>query len=145
MTPIVLSGLFSERLDVAALVASIRRQDCGGVVVFEGRTRSPDGGRLVDRLEYEAHERLATQQLDTLAREAAERHGLGGVLVVHRIGAVPAGDVSVVIAAAAPHRGEAFDAVRTLIDRVKSEAAIWKKEFTSTGASWVGEATSTRE
>ncbi len=137
MTPIVVTGIASARLDVASLVDRIRRADCGGLVVFEGTARSPNEGRDVVFLEYEAYEERAAEQLDAFAREVAERYGCGGVLAVHRAGRVEVSEPAVVVAASAPHRGEAFDAARALIDRVKSEAYIWKKEVFADGFEWV--------
>jgi molybdopterin synthase catalytic subunit len=136
--PIVVTGLGVEPLDVRALTDRIRRPDCGAVVVFEGTTRSPSEGRDVLRLEYEAYEERAARQIREFAEEAVARYGLGGVVAVHRTGVVPIGEPSVIVAAAAPHRPEAFEAARALIDRVKDEAAIWKKEIFADGEAWVG-------
>ena len=138
MDPIVVTGLSDEPLDTAALVDEIRRADCGGLVVFEGTTRSPNEGRDVTRLEYEAYEDRARGQLQQIAEAVAAEHGCGGVVAVHRVGLVTIGQPAVVVAASAPHRGEAFAAARALIDRVKSEVYIWKKEVFADGAVWVG-------
>lgn len=135
---IVVTGLHADPLRTGTLVARIRRPDCGGLVMFEGSTRSPSEGRTVVRLAYEAWEERAARQLDAFARESAARWDLGGVVAVHRTGAVPIGEPSVVVAAAAPHRAEAFEAARWLIDVVKAEAAIWKKEIFADGEAWVG-------
>lgn len=137
--PIVVTGLAHEPLDPTALAAQIRRADCGALVMFEGRARTPSGGRDVLFLDYEAHEARARSQLDAFAREVLDAHGLGGVVAVHRVGRVAAGAPSVVVAAAAPHRDAAFLAARELIDRIKAEAAIWKKEVFADGpAVWAG-------
>lgn len=136
--PVIVTGVQAEPLDAAALVSKIRRPDCGGLVVFEGSTRSPTDGRNVLRLEYEAFDKRAIAQLDAFAREAAAHWRLGGVVAVHRVGLVPIGEPSVLVAAAAPHRAEAFEAARWLIDTVKAEAAIWKKEIFEGGEAWVG-------
>lgn len=136
--PVLVTGLTAEPLDEGGLVARIRRPDCGGLVMFEGSTRSPSEGRTVVRLEYEAFDRRALAQLDAFAREAAARWDLGGVVAVHRVGVVPIGEPSVVVAVAAGHRAEAFEAARWLIDSIKAEAAIWKKEIFESGEAWVG-------
>lgn len=135
---IVVTGLSAEPLDVPSLVARIRRPECGAIVVFEGTTRSPSEGREVVRLEYEAYEARAERQLRAFAEEVGERYGCAGVVAVHRTGVVPIGEPSVVVAAASPHRPEAFAAARELIDRVKAEAAIWKKEIFADGEAWAG-------
>lgn len=135
----IVTGLSEEPLDVQALVAKIRRADCGALVVFEGTTRSPSDGKVVERLSYEAYEDRAVKQLDALAQSAIERFGVLGVVAVHRTGDVPIGEPSVVVACSAGHRGEAFEAARWLIDTLKSEVAVWKKEvFQDGSASWVG-------
>ncbi len=141
--PIVVAHLQGEPLDVRALVDRIRRPDCGGLVVFEGTARTPNEGRDVRYLEYEAYEERAAAQLDAFARETAARHGCGGVVAVHRVGRVDPAEPSVVVACAAGHRPEAFAAARELIDRIKAEAYIWKKEVFADGAAWVEPITST--
>jgi molybdopterin synthase catalytic subunit len=138
MTPIIVTDLTHERIDAGAVVAQIRREDCGGLASFEGSTRSPSDGRVVVELSYEAYEERARTQLSGLAAEAAERWGLGGVVAVHRVGVVPPGEPSVLVAASAPHREQAFAAARWLIDTVKAEVAIWKKEIFEDGEAWVG-------
>jgi len=137
--PVIVTGLEHGPLEVVRLVQAIRRPDCGGLVVFEGTARAESEGRVVVRLEYEAYERRALRQLRALAEDVAARFALGGAVVVHRVGAVEVCQPAVVVAVAAAHRGEAFDAARELIDRTKSEVAIWKKEVFAQGPdSWVG-------
>ena len=94
----------------------------GAVVLFEGVTRE------VAELDYEAYVEMAEPKLAAIAAEEAERHGLCAVAVEHRTGTVPLGEPSVIVAASAPHRGEAFAGARAVIDRVKAEAPIWKVE-----------------
>ncbi|HVL33728.1 MAG TPA: molybdenum cofactor biosynthesis protein MoaE [Actinomycetota bacterium] len=132
----IVTGLSEQPLDVATLVAKIRSDDCGGLVVFEGTTRSPSDGRIILRLEYEAWEDRAETQLRALAEEAMQRFGARGVLAVHRTGVVPIGETSVVVACATPHRGEAFEATRWLIDTLKGTVAVWKKEVFEDGEAW---------
>jgi molybdopterin synthase catalytic subunit/molybdopterin converting factor small subunit len=109
-------------LDVAALSAAVRDPRAGAVVLFEGVTRE------VSELEYEAYAEMAAERIGRIAAEEAERHGLCAVAVDHRTGTVALGEPSVVVAASAPHRGEAFAGARAVIDRVKAEAPIWKVE-----------------
>lgn len=139
MTPLIITGLQAEPIDVSSLVSKIRRADCGGLVTFEGSTRSPSDGKVVERLEYEAYEERATKQIADIAADAAQRWETGGIVAVHRTGVVPAGEPSVLVAVAAPHREEAFAAARWLIDTIKEQAAIWKKEIFEDGQAWVGE------
>ena len=132
------TALSAEPIDADAIVERICSPDAGAVVVFEGRTRSPSGGREVVRLAYEAFEDRALNQLKRFANEIAARKGIRGVAAVHRTGDVPVGEPSVVVVVAAEHRAEAFEGARDLIDRVKAEAAIWKKEIFADGEAWVG-------
>ena len=120
--PAISVRVTGEPLDVAALAAAVRDPRAGAVVVFEGVTRD------VPELEYEAYAEMAHERIEAIAREEAERHGLCAVAVEHRTGTVPLSEPSVIIAASAPHRGEAFAGGRALIDRVKAEAPIWKVE-----------------
>ena len=137
--PVIVTGLDANPLDVTSLVQAIRRPDCGGLVVFEGTARAVSEGKSVLRLEYEAFERRALPQLRALGEDMAARFSLGGVVAVHRVGSVALCQPAVVVAAAAVHRGEAFAAARELIDRVKAEIPIWKKEVFAEGrGAWVG-------
>jgi MoaE-MoaD fusion protein len=115
-------------LDLAAVSAAVRDPRAGGVVVFEGVTRD------VEALDYEAYAEMAEGKLRTIGEEVAAEHGLCAVALVHRVGRVPLSEPSVLVAASAPHRGEAFAGARALIDRVKAEAPIWKVELTPEGA-----------
>lgn len=138
-SPFVHTSLIDEDLDPSTIAAMVRRDDCGAVVVFEGRVRSPSNGFEVLRLEYEIYERVAGEQLRAIAEECAEAHGLRAVAAVHRIGSVARGDVSVVVACAAPSRRAAFDGASVLIDRIKGEVAIWKREVREDGSDWLTE------
>jgi molybdopterin synthase catalytic subunit len=119
----------AEPLDLATLSAAVRDDRAGAVVCFEGVTRE------VPRLEYEAYAEMAEPRLRAIAAEEAERHGLCAVAVEHRTGTVALGEPSVIVAASAAHRGEAFAGARSVIDRVKAEAPIWKVEVDAAGAS----------
>ena len=117
-----------EPLDVAAVSAAVRDPRAGAVVVFEGVTRD------VGELDYEAYAEMALEKLRAIGEQEAERHGLCAVALEHRVGTVPLSEPSVLVAASAPHRGEAFGAARELIDRVKAEAPIWKVEVGEDGS-----------
>lgn len=116
-----------EPLDLAALAAAVRDPRAGAVVLFEGVTRD------VPELDYEAYAEMAQARIEAIAAEEAARHGLCAVAIEHRTGTVPLSEPSVIVAASAPHRGEAFAGARALIDRVKAEAPIWKVEVTPEG------------
>ena len=106
----------------------MRDPRAGAVVCFEGVTRD------VEALDYEAYVEMAREKLRAIGEEEAARHGLCAVALVHRTGRVPLSEPSVIVAASAAHRGEAFEGARALIDRVKAEAPIWKVELTPEGA-----------
>lgn len=135
--PTVVTGLRSDTIDVAALVDRVRRDDCGGLVVFEGTTRTPNHGHEVLALDYEAWEDRTPAQLERIATEVAHAHGLRAAVGVHRTGSVPVGGTAVVVVAVAPHRDAAFAGARDLIDRIKDEAWIWKKELRVDGEVWI--------
>jgi MoaE-MoaD fusion protein len=115
-------------LDIAAVAAAVRDPRAGAVVTFEGVTRE------VEALDYEAYVEMAREKLAAIGAEEAEKHELWAVALVHRVGRVPLSEPSVIVAASAGHRGEAFAGARALIDRVKAEAPIWKVELTPGGA-----------
>ena len=126
-----LVAITDEPLDLSAVAAAVRDPRAGAVVCFEGVTRE------VEALDYEAYAEMATEKLRAIGEEEAARHGLCAVALVHRVGLVPRSSPSVIVAASAPHRGEAFAGARALIDRVKAEAPIWKVEVTAEGRSRV--------
>ena len=136
-TPTVVAGLRAEAIDVVALIEQVRRDDCGGLVVFEGTTRTPNHGHDVLTLDYEAWEDRTPGQLHAIVAEVASSHGLRAAVGVHRTGSVPVGGTAVVVVAVAPHRDAAFAGARELIDRIKAEAWIWKKELRTDGEVWV--------
>jgi len=109
-------------LSLDALVARVRDARAGAVVTFQGVTRE------VDHLDYEAYVEMADERIRAIVAEAVERHGLCAAAAEHRIGTVPLSEPSVAVAVSAPHRGEAFAGAREIIDRIKAEAPIWKRE-----------------
>lgn len=113
-------------------------EEGGGECVFLGRTRREEHeefGRL-QSLHYEAYESMARSLLESLAREAVARHDALAVRIHHTIGTVPVGEASVFIQVVCGHRNEAFIACRMLIDRLKQEVPIWKKEIWEHGSTW---------
>ena len=128
----------AEPIDVAALEASVRDETRGGTVTFLGIVRrQADDGRAVTGLSYEAFEPMAVAEFAAIAAEAAQRFDGARVAIAHRVGDLQIGDVAVVVAAAAVHRAEAFDACEYAIDELKRRAPIWKKEhYADGGAQW---------
>jgi len=133
-----LVALSEEPIDAAAVVASVEDAGAGGVVSFTGVVRDSDGGRAVSALEYVAHPQ-ALDALRSVAQAVADDFPVRALAAVHRTGVLAVGDVAVVVAAAAAHRGEAFEAARRLIDDLKASVPIWKRQVFATGEpEWVG-------
>ncbi|GAA2125148.1 molybdenum cofactor biosynthesis protein MoaE [Nocardioides bigeumensis] len=133
-----LVGLRETPLDVDEVIAALNDEAAGGLTLFIGRVRDHDGGRDVTGLEYSAHPSAEAKLREVCERIAGE-YDVHGVAAVHRVGTLAIGDAAVVIATAAAHRGEAFDASRALIDTLKSEVPIWKHQlFGDGGEEWVG-------
>ncbi len=126
-----------EPLDREALVASITHSGIGGIVVFEGVVRDNARGKQVRYLEYDVYPEMAIQQIRAIITEAEKRWGVDRVAVAHRIGRLEIGETSVVVVVATPHRAEAFDACRYIIDTLKTTVPIWKKEVATNGEEWV--------
>jgi molybdopterin synthase catalytic subunit len=127
----------SDPLSAEAPLRAVEGTDCGAVVGFTGTVRSTNHGQVVVRLEYEAYPEMALRVFDQIAAVARERWG-ARVCIHHRTGALNPGELSVVIAAAAPHRADAFEACRHAIEALKKDAPIWKREIYPDGSSWVG-------
>jgi molybdopterin synthase catalytic subunit/molybdopterin converting factor small subunit len=130
------TGLVEGEIDVDAAVRSVEDPGFGAVVTFLGTVRNHHAGRAVEKLTYTAYRRMAA---DTLARIASELEAAAPVRVaiVHRLGEVPVGEPSVVIAVGSAHRAAAYDASRTALERLKAEVPIWKREhYAEGGAVW---------
>ena len=127
-----------DPLDPEAVTATVRREGNGAVVTFLGTTRNETGGHRVLYLEYEAYEGMAGKMLARIAEEVSERWGIADVSIAHRFGRLQPGEVSMVVAVASPHRAAAFEAGQYVVDRVKQNVPIWKKEVFEDGAAWVG-------
>ncbi len=135
----MLPRLVTDPLDPGALLAAVSSPRCGATSLFLGTVREVNDGRPVARLEYSAYVEMAARELAEIAREAEERFG-ATVVVQHRLGTLEIGEASVAIAAAAPHRGDAFDACRQVIEELKRRVPIWKREHYLDGdRAWIGD------
>lgn len=135
------SGCFQVQdrpLSLEQVVQAVSGAAYGGLVTFTGSVRDQTRGRAVVRLEYEAYAPMAERVFQQIGAEAAQRWPGSRLAIVHRVGVLRPGELSVVIAAAAPHRDEAFQACRHAIERLKQDAPIWKKEVFADGEVWVG-------
>ena len=126
-----LARVSAEPIDQAALTRLVGDPAAGAIVTFQGTTRN------VDRLTYEAYTEMAEPRIEEILRECVKRQGLRAAAAEHRIGDVPLGEPSVVVAVSAAHRAEAFAGAREAIDRIKAEAPIWKKEIEGSDETWV--------
>ncbi len=128
----------STPLDLNEAIAAVGGDEIGGISVFVGTVRNRNEGRAVTLLEYHAYESMAEKQMTKIAAQIAE--DLPGVRLaaLHRVGPLQVGDAAVICVAAAPHRGEAFQACRRLIDDIKADVPIWKREHGPDGPYWVG-------
>lgn len=130
--------LTKDVIDYQALTEQVGRPECGAVVLFLGTVRDLTDGRVTVALDYEAYPAMAEKKLAEIERETRERWPVGDMALVHRLGHLDVGDVSVAVAVSCPHRGQAFEACRHAIDRLKELVPIWKKENWADGTSeWV--------
>jgi molybdopterin synthase catalytic subunit len=122
----------AEPISADEVAAAVADPGAGAIVAFQGITRE------VASLEYEAYREMAEERIAAILADCVERHGLLGAAAEHRVGSVPLGEPAVIVAVSAAHREEAFAGARDAIDRIKSEAPIWKREVgRDGGASWV--------
>ncbi len=128
-------------VDPAALVGFVGDPSCGAVVLFLGTVRdhSPGGITGVTHLEYEAYTGVVEDKISEIVAEARVKWPVAKVAAVHRTGDLAVGEISVGVAVSSPHRSDAFEAGRYLIDELKSRVPIWKKEHWPGGAQWVRE------
>lgn len=127
-----------EAIDAGGILARVADPSAGGSVLFVGTTRTPSHDRAVEYLEYEAYRPMALKQMAAIVEAAGARWPLVRVCAIHRVGRVEVGEASVVIAVSAVHRAAAFEACRYVIDAVKKDVPIWKKEVFAGGHEWVG-------
>lgn len=123
-------------IDAPEIVAAIKQGDDGAVVVFDGIVRNNTRGRKTLYLDYEAYEEMAEKQMRDLGADACAKFAVRHVTIVHRLGRLMVGETSVLIVVTAAHRGQAFDACRWVIDTLKKQIPIWKKETFEDGVVW---------
>ena len=128
-----------ERIDPAVVLDLVGAAEDGAVTLFLGIVRDHNDGRPVVGMTYDAYGDMAEGVLDRITAEAGERLGTDRIAVVHRVGELAIGEVSVAIAASSPHRAESFDAVRYVIEEIKKRLPVWKKEHYADGSrEWLG-------
>ncbi len=130
--------IIDHPIDATAVTAVVADPKSGAIVSFIGTTRDHNDGRSVTRLEYEAYPEMALAEMRKIGAAAMQRWPIAKIAIVHRIGVVPIGEASVVIAVASAHRVAAFEACHFAIDRLKEVVPIWKKEHFDGGEVWIG-------
>jgi molybdopterin synthase catalytic subunit len=130
-------ALKSDTLNISDAEAFVESPDAGGSVVFIGTVRNKTQSKTVVRLEFEAYEPMAISEMRKIAEQALAQFAVTKVAIHHRVGVLGIGEIAVVIAVSAPHRGAAFDACEYCIDTLKLTVPIWKKEIFEDGEVWV--------
>lgn len=132
------AAIVTRPIDVASLIQEVADEHHGATVVFIGTVRSTNEGREVREIEYTAYEEMAEREMNVILGEASGTHNATLLVAEHRIGLLPVGEASIVIAAAHERRACALDAMRYAIDEMKSRVPIWKREVYADGSqSWV--------
>jgi MoaE-MoaD fusion protein len=125
-------------IDAQVVAAEVADEQAGAIATFQGTVRSQSRGRAVVALEYEAYSGMAEKVMAEIADEVQSRYELCAVAVTHRVGRVEIGETSVAIAVSAPHRHDALAACREVIDALKEQVPLWKKELYEGGEEWIG-------
>ena len=136
--PRLRAALVADPIDLSRLVAELRGDGDGAVAAFVGVVRDTSEGRPVNGLDYETYPPMADRELLRIAADVAERHGLSGMALVHRVGSLQVGEVSVAVVAAAPHRQAALLACSEAVESLKRDLPMWKREHHPDGTRWVG-------
>ena len=132
------AAVVADPIDAARVLGDTLAPSDGAALLFWGVVREQNDGRAVTQLEYQAYEAMAQREMLRIADEARERWGTGDIRVVHRVGLLQVGEASIAIAVAAPHRGEAYEASRYVIEQVKQRVPVWKREgYVEGGREWV--------
>jgi len=129
--------ILSEPLNIQACIDWVMTPQCGGIDVFIGTVREVTNGKTVVRLEFEAYEKMAMNEMKKIAEEVLQNWPVHKIVIHHRTGILYIGEIPVVIAVSAAHRDAAFEACRYTIDTLKKTVPIWKKEIFEDGEVWV--------
>ena len=134
----IFAAITHEPIDTALIMSRVGAKEDGAVILFVGVVRDHNDGRAVSGVGYEAYAEMAEKVLLTIATEASVAHGTDRLAIVHRVGELGIGDASVAIAVSSPHRAEAFDASRYVIEEIKKRLPVWKQErYTDGKTEWL--------
>ena len=137
-TGVVLAEIRSESIGLEEVEKAVRAPTLGAICSFVGTVRDHTGPHAVTGLDYEAYKQMAEKMLRLIGGEVCEQNPEARVAILHRVGHLDVGEVSVAIAVGSPHRAAAFEGCRHVIERLKEDAPIWKKELRQDGSVWVG-------
>ena len=129
--------LTSDPIDITAALQQLQSSQAGAIDIFLGVVRDNTQQRSVDRLEYEAYDRMAISEMQKIADEAHKQWAILNYTIIHRKGVLRIGETAVLIGVATAHRADAFEACRFIIDTIKQTVPIWKKEVFTDGEQWV--------
>ncbi|WP_018619687.1 molybdenum cofactor biosynthesis protein MoaE [Spirosoma luteum] len=129
--------LIAEPIDVTSALNYLQSEQAGAIDLFLGVVRDNTQERPVDRLEYEAYDRMAVSEMQKIADQARQQWPILRYAIIHRKGTLQIGEMAVLIGVATAHRADAFDACRYIIDTIKKTVPIWKKEVFTNGEEWV--------
>ena len=133
------ASIVDRVIDVQALTSEASSETCGATAVFLGTVRSTNDGKAVSGIDYTAYREMAEREMLGILTEAAGRFGIVEGIIEHRVGTLAIGDCSIAVVVSHPHRGNAMDALRYVVDETKSRATIWKLEhYTDGSREWVG-------
>ena len=133
------ASIVRDSIDVSSITLEAASPTCGATALFLGTVRDSNEGRSVEGIEYTAYEEMAEREMRAVLDEAAEKYSIASAILEHRIGELAVGDASIAVVVTHPHRGDAMDALRYIVDETKSRAPIWKREKYSDGTrEWVG-------
>lgn len=140
------TAIVDRPLNGSALIGEVASNRNGATILFVGTVRDVSDGVAVSGLDYSAYRGMAESELATIVLEASERWGTTDIAVEHRVGSLDLGDASVAIAVAHPHRGQAYEASRYIIEELKKRLPVWKREHYVDGRSdWVSNATALQD
>jgi molybdopterin synthase catalytic subunit len=136
--PPIIVDIRESPLSLDEVIKNVAHPGAGGIATFVGVVRDENDGHVVTRLDYSAYAGMAKREMQKIVDEIEREIDGARVSAIHRVGPLAVGDLAIVCAASAPHRGEAFRACRELIDRIKARVPVWKREWGPEGAAWVG-------
>lgn len=129
--------LQKESIDIQKFLLNFNADEDGAIVTFIGKVRNNSNDKEVKYIEYDIYEGMAKSELETIANYAFSKWNISNCQIIHRFGRVMVGEVSIIIVVSSPHREEAYESSRYIIDTIKKKVPIWKKEVYTNGSNWI--------